>query len=218
MTKFNKGSAAIITAVIIALLLVAVGAFYVGVRYASKGFYIGLEAQQPVINNVLDTTNTNSAAGANTNTQEVAKPVITDEAIAAYFNKEDNSDATMVYKVIRPGFISAKSTEYSSMHELGVVARGDINSDGYEDIVLASFSCGASCGDSLIPLLNDKNGGVIGFKSSLDGYYGFKPRYSKTSIKDGIVYTTISSPGDGVNSVTMNKAFKLSGDVFVEVK
>lgn len=218
MTKYNKGSAAIITAVIVALILVAVGSFYIGASYVYRSHSIELQPQSQVVNNSSDTKNTNSAAGANTNTQEVAKPVITDEAIAAYFNKEDNSDATMVYKVIRPGFISAKSTEYSAMHELGVVARGDINSDGYEDIVLASFSCGASCGDNLIPLLNDKNGGVIGFKSSLDGYYGFKPRYSKTSIKDGIVYTTISNNIDGGNSVTMNKAFKLSGDVFVEVR
>lgn len=71
MTKYNKGSAKVITATIAALILVAGISFYAGTWFSYKSMVSsakGFETPAPAVNNMLDKTNANSAAGANSNT------------------------------------------------------------------------------------------------------------------------------------------------------
>jgi hypothetical protein len=57
-----------------------------------------------------------------------------------------------------------------------VLARGDINGDGYEDAIVQEMNCGASCGINLAVVLNDHNSKVTLFNPTK--YANFEPAYS----------------------------------------
>ena len=79
-----------------------------------------------------------------------------------------------------------------------VVARGDINGDGYEDAIVQDVHCGASCSISLLVVFNEKNSGAKLFNPTK--YETFEPSYmsssaaksqvSNISIKNGIITLT----------------------------
>ena len=83
--------------------------------------------------------------------------------------------------------------------EAKVVARGDINRDGYEDAIIEQMSCGASCGFSLQVAFNLNNTSVKLLKAQ-KGYQQFEPAYvgssaikssvTNISIKNGIISLT----------------------------
>ncbi|KKR65385.1 MAG: hypothetical protein UU06_C0020G0012 [Parcubacteria group bacterium GW2011_GWB1_40_5] len=87
--------------------------------------------------------------------------------------------------------------------ESKVVARGDVNQDGYEDALVQSMHCGASCGVDLLIVLNDKNTTAKVFEPT--DYLGFEPAYrgsgavksdlSDITIKDGIISLTGTALG-----------------------
>jgi hypothetical protein len=88
-----------------------------------------------------------------------------------------------------------------------VVARGDINNDGYEDAIVQDMHCGASCSIGLLVVFNQQNSSVKLFTP--EKYETFEPAYmsssaaksqiTSVSIKDGIISLTgygLSCGGD----------------------
>jgi hypothetical protein len=79
-----------------------------------------------------------------------------------------------------------------------VVARGDINGDGYEDAIVQEVHCGASCSIGLQVVFNDHNSSAKLFHSTK--YETFEPAYMSSSaakseitnisIKNGIISLT----------------------------
>jgi hypothetical protein len=76
-----------------------------------------------------------------------------------------------------------------------VIARGDINMDGYEDAIVQKIHCGASCSVGLDVVLNNKN---VNAEIALSD--AFQPEYNpggaakseliNTRIEDGFIYLT----------------------------
>lgn len=76
-----------------------------------------------------------------------------------------------------------------------VLARGDINQDGYEDALVQELHCGASCSVSLDVVLNNKN---IDAQLAVSG--GFEPGFkSSSAAKSSLTYVSIK---EGVISLT----------------
>lgn len=213
MNKYNKGSTKILITVIFAVILVAVISFYAGSKFTYRNM---------VMKSMVEKAPTQDSGLVNTEVQTVDnqvidKPVITDKAIVDYYNDPSRQDVKMIYNVIKPGFISAKSTQYPTMEELTVLARGDIDLDGYEDVVLHLFSCGASCANGLKTILNDKKGGIVEVMTGFPDQ-GYKPSYTNASISNGILTITGSSFNSEGTSKSFVKKYKFSGGEFIEVK
>lgn len=77
-----------------------------------------------------------------------------------------------------------------------IMARGDINMDGYEDVIVQEIHCGASCSVGLQVVLNDKNitASVLKDKNYPDTFSpafmsssAAKSAIDKISIKNGII-------------------------------
>jgi len=88
-----------------------------------------------------------------------------------------------------------------------ILARGDIDLDGTEDVIILNIQCGASCGVSLFPVLN-KNGKAVRINSPEENFapafYGSSAAKSEVpdvTIKNGII--TLTGPGlDCMKSTT----------------
>ena len=90
-----------------------------------------------------------------------------------------------------------------------VVARGDINNDGYEDAVVQTVSCGASCAFKLSVVFNQGNGTAKlyvpanpdgAFEPIYNGSGASKSQLTNISIKDGIITLT----GNGLDCLKPN--------------
>lgn len=224
MNKYNKGSAKVVIAVTVAIILVAGISFYGGVWFSYKNMIRGakgFETPPPALNNMPDMTNTNSAAGANTNTQEVARPVITNNTVLSYFSSRDTGDVEMIYKINPDGVIIASSEKDPVKEDAKVIARGDINMDGYEDIALRTNTCWASCGNGIEFLLNDKKGGIIDLNLSIPGYVGAgagKSLVDSITISNGVITAVVTKLTGEEASAKTTTRYKLEGRTIVEVK
>lgn len=112
--------------------------------------------------------------------------------------ENSNLSSTTVSKVISNNnnltdevFIKEATTDYNGK----VVARGDVNGDGYEDAIVQGVTCGASCSINLYVVLNNKNTNtqlaVLG-----DGFTGYMP---SSAVKSQLTNVTIQ---DGTISLT----------------
>ncbi len=88
-----------------------------------------------------------------------------------------------------------------------VLARGDINGDGFEDAVVQEMHCGASCGVNLAVIFNDGKGGTrpLGseYSTFAPAFYGssaVKSDVKEVSIKDGIISLT----GNGLDCTSQD--------------
>lgn len=83
--------------------------------------------------------------------------------------------------------------------EAKILAKGDINGDGFEDAVLSEMYCGASCSTSLQAVLNENNKTAKLLKNK-NNYDTFSPAYvgssaakssvSEVKIENGIISLT----------------------------
>jgi len=137
-------------------------------------YYFSQNKSTDIVNNGVDTVATSSDATVSSTT-----PVIK--------NKTSLSDSQ---------FISAVS---GTTDNSKVLARGDINQDGYEDAIVQQMSCGASCSFNLQVVLNISNQSTQVLKPQT-GYAQFEPAYVGSSAsKSEITSVTIK---DGVISLT----------------
>jgi hypothetical protein len=102
-------------------------------------------------------------------------------------------------------FIKAIDIEYNGGAK--VVARGDINMDGYEDAVVQTTSCGASCGSSLFVVFNVKDESTKvyvsqtgAFESAYNGSGAAQSVLSSVVINNGVITLT----GNGLNCYMPN--------------
>ena len=79
-----------------------------------------------------------------------------------------------------------------------VLAKGDINGDGYEDAIVQEVVCGASCSVNLAVVFSDENSNVKLFKPTK--YANFEPSYRGSSaVKSEVTNVSISN---GIISLT----------------
>ncbi len=103
-------------------------------------------------------------------------------------------------EVISPVATTISDTDFieaSDDPEGKVLARGDINGDGYEDALVQELHCGASCGVNLAVIFSDKDGKLTTLSSE---YSTFEPAFvgssaaksdvKEVSIKDGVISLT----------------------------
>ncbi len=116
------------------------------------------------------------------------------------------------------------STPKPPVEDIKVVARGDVNDDGYEDVVVAGLWCWASCGNSLGVIIN--SGGKEAVSKYLDsGFPGWegsgagKTTLKTVVIKDGIISVTAQNFNDfkGTSS-DITRRYRVEGTTIVEVK
>jgi hypothetical protein len=130
-------------------------------------------------------------------------------------NKNENTIATTSDSVVNTQVDSSTEKKTSTLNpttltdaqfiaagskdpQAKVVARGDINGDGYEDAIVQEVHCEASCGIDLRVVFNDQNFGAKLFHSTK--YETFEPAYMSSSaakseitnisIKNGIISLT----------------------------
>lgn len=157
-----------------------------------------------------------------TTTQNVVGSTLSDDVIANLFScAEDKSDSEGVK--MTKGEKGSYGCETSLITQyITSITRGDINNDGYEDALVVEGHCGASCGNSIYIVLNQKNGigKLIGV--SIDKH--ISSGASQTSIKnitinDGIVAITANGFKDSSNWDTLvTKEFRFDGSNLIEVK
>lgn len=115
------------------------------------------------------------------------------------------TDVKVVAKTILPDSAFLKDfIKYDSNAK--IVARGDINSDGYEDAIVQVVSCGASCSIDLVAVLNLGNNKTEGIMNSDFGpaYVGSsaaKSNVTNVEIKNGII-SLIGTGLECTNGVT----------------
>lgn len=66
-------------------------------------------------------------------------------------------------------------TDFLNDPESRVLARGDINNDGFEDAIVQEIHCGASCGVTLAVVLNENNTTVK--LMDINSYNNFEPGF-----------------------------------------
>lgn len=85
-------------------------------------------------------------------------------------------------------------TKISEDSEARVLARGDINKDGFEDAITAETFCGASCSINLAVVLNQDNKKAVLMENAIfEGYTAgtaMKSDISEISINNGDVFIT----------------------------
>jgi hypothetical protein len=124
-------------------------------------------------------------------------PIISEQVVStATSHTENPSPTTNQISLTDAQFIAVSSDDPQAK----VVARGDINGDGYEDAIVQDFHCGASCSINLLVVFNEKNTSAKLFKPARDEDETFGPSYmsssagksviSNISIKNGIVTLT----------------------------
>lgn len=104
-----------------------------------------------------------------------------------------------------------------------IAAKGDINGDGYQDAVVSATSCGASCGNNLDVIMNDKNGSAHKLPGiEFPGYKiagALQTSLKSVSIGDGIISVTANNfEGDGEYSIieaAETRNFRLIGNKIV---
>lgn len=89
--------------------------------------------------------------------------------------------------------------EAVGVDDLDILARGDVNGDGYEDILVEYLSCGASCsvilqivlnqGDNKATLLKDENYPET-FSPAYESSSAAKSEVTSASIENGIISIT----------------------------
>lgn len=96
-------------------------------------------------------------------------------------------------------FLEVVGGEGSESDGAHVVARGDVDGDGYEDAIIQQVSCGASCGFSLQVAFNDSDESIrllpqqadyVQFEPAFVGSSAAKSEVTNISIKDGIISLT----------------------------
>lgn len=92
--------------------------------------------------------------------QEIEFSHLSDEAILNSLGWQTEGKETKVVGIVREknGCFSKSADETGSSFELCEVSRGDLNNDGYIDAAGIFKSCGASCSEHIIAIINNQNG------------------------------------------------------------
>ena len=132
------------------------------------------------------------------NKQKVEENVVIDDAVAS--STISTTTDTVENKNTLP---DSEFTKTSKDPQAKILAKGDVNNDGYEDAVIQEVFCGASCAVQLKVVLNNKN-----INATLINDATFAPAYNSAGAaksevdsvsinKDGI----ITIVGKGLNCV-----------------
>ncbi len=169
MKNYKKGFIIPLVWGIVALLAIGLGSY----------IFINQQAKAPTTNQVENNVATTSDSSVNS------------QAISSTQNQPLNLNPTSLTDA---QFIAAGSDDPQAK----VVARGDINGDGYEDAIVQEVHCGASCSIGLQVVFNDHNSSAKLFHSTK--YETFEPAYMSSSaakseitnisIKNGIISLT----------------------------
>ncbi len=140
---------------------------------------------------------------------------LSEEPVRTYstMSKGDNSVKTLPNSFFTDGI----KQEDPELQDVMVLGRGDINQDGFEDVIVISYSCGAGCVYYLDVVLNNNNQSVNAKVMDFDGINGspsaFKSLISTIIIKNGII--SITGEGfdcQGESEKPINEICKISED------
>ena len=101
--------------------------------------------------------------------QEIEFSYLSDEAILNSLGWQMKEKESNTFGVVREknGCFSRSADETGSIFDLCNVSRGDLNNDGYIDAAGIFTSCGASCGNKIVAIINNKDGtGTLHFLKS----------------------------------------------------
>ena len=112
--------------------------------------------------------------------------------------ESNQKDTTPVADTKSPGLSDAQFLEAALDKKGKILARGDINGDGFEDAIVESVHCGASCGVDLVVVFNENNisakvfdpGQSENFAPSYVSSSAAKSEIESISIKNGIISLT----------------------------
>ncbi len=132
------------------------------------------------------------------------------------------SDETIKKIFERGTFIEIKGEFVKSGMGFSEMTRGDIDSDGYEDVLYIATSCGASCGSSLGAIINQKDGSgkdiVINSEKYIRPSGADQTGITDMQINNGIISITANGfIGEEDWDKSVIKNFRVEGGELVEI-
>ncbi len=177
-----------------------------------------------VVSNTTANVQQKDVSNTNLNiNKSISDQMILDAENVGRGSQSGKNDVSKFVSNGKGGYVS--SITGGGSDNFSIEAKGDINSDGYEDAVISRFYCGASCGNNLDVVINDRNGSAhkldVQFPnwiSSGAGQTGLK----NMSINNGMISVTANgfegddrSNNEGGQTATRN--YRLVGDKIISV-
>lgn len=214
MKNSQKGFIVPLLIVVVAVLVIGGGIYVYKNSSTGNSDDTNIIPKSLTSDSIASTTEPISATTTNQVKTSISDSAIA-KAVGSLFEVNFVKDSKGDYVTSLSG--GGNGSQYFSINR---IVRGDLNSDGLEDVFVWTIGCGASCGSNFAVLINQKTAPVPAFVTPPEGFISSgASRYSINDIKISngkLIITAVIPQFDG-QTVTSILSYKLVGKNLVKI-
>jgi hypothetical protein len=213
-----------ITLLIVAALVILGGGAYIAVSHHEK-----VKEQIAASSTVAtySSSTVSASLSASTSVSVGANVDLSDQAVVNALNHDSSTSFTLQKNAMGNSGYQYNIPGGGALF-INKIYKGDLNGDGYSDALITEGFCGASCGQGLEVVINQKDGTGKGIDvkapDTIQGSGVGQTSLNDIKIENGLIYITANNFYASEEDYNTNplpaqtKKFQLQGDALVEVK